>query len=71
MALTLSHASQQTEADVLRQVRCEVNALAFAAVAEKAARFAIGQNVKVRGFLASQSIRNSKLVLHINDIILE
>lgn len=71
VALTLSHSSQQPEADGLRQVRCEVNALAFAGVAEKAAKFAVGQTVKVRGFLAQQSIRSRQLVLHINDIILE
>jgi primosomal replication protein N len=71
VALTLRHASQQSEADGLRQVQCEVNALAFAGVAEKATRFAVGQNVKVRGFLAQQSLRSRQLVLHINDIILE
>jgi primosomal replication protein N len=71
VALTLSHSSQQPEADGMRQVRCEVNALAFAGVAEKAAKFAVGQTVKVRGFLAQQSIRSRQLVLHINDIILE
>ncbi|HSM98326.1 MAG TPA: primosomal replication protein N [Gallionella sp.] len=71
VALTLSHASQQAEADGLRQVQCEVNALAFAGVADKVAGFAVGQNVKVRGFLAQQSVRSRQLVLHINDIILE
>lgn len=71
VALTLSHSSQQPEADGMRQVRCEVNALAFAGVAEKAAKFEVGQAVKVRGFLAQQSIRSRQLVLHINDIILE
>ena len=71
VALTLSHSSQQSEANGLRQVQCEVNALAFAEVADKVAKFAVGQNVKVRGFLARQSIRSRQLVLHINDIILE
>ena len=71
VALILRHTSQQPEADGLRQVQCEVNALAFAGVAEKAAQFAVGQTVKVRGFLAQQSIRSRQLVLHINDIILE
>ena len=35
--------------------RCSVkcNALAFAEVADKAARFAVGQTVKVRGFPGS------------------
>jgi primosomal replication protein N len=40
-------------------------------VAEKSTGFAIGQSVKVRGFLAQRSMRNRQLVLHINDIILE
>ena len=71
VALTLSHRSQQSEANVERQVQCEVQALAFAEVAEKVARYAVGQQVKLRGFLAQQSIRSRQLVVHINDIILE
>ncbi|BBI99528.1 primosomal replication protein N [Ferrigenium kumadai] len=71
VALTLRHSSQQSEADGVRQVQCEVDALAFAGVAEKVTRFAIGQSVKVRGFLAQRSMRSRQLVLHINDIILE
>ena len=71
VALTLRHSSQQPEAEGLRQVQCEVEALAFAGVAEKAAGFAVGQSVKVRGFLAQRSMRSRQLVLHINDIILE
>lgn len=69
--LSLMHTSQQTEANGLRQVRCEVSALAFAEVAEKVIQFAPGQNVKVRGFLAQQGGRSRQLILHINDIILE
>jgi primosomal replication protein N len=71
VGLTISHTSQQFEANGLRQVQCEVNALAFAEVADKAAGFAVGQNVILRGFLARQSIRSRQPVLHINDIILE
>lgn len=71
MALRLHHISQQSEANGMRQVQCEVNALAFADVADKAARLAVGQVVRVRGFLAQQSMRSRQLVLHINDIILE
>ncbi len=71
MALTISHVSQQPEANGLRQVQCEVDALAFAEVADKVSRFVVGQNVKMRGFLAQRSIRSRQLVLHINDIILE
>ncbi len=71
VALTLSHSSQQSEADGMRQVQCEIDALAFAGAAEKAAGFMVGQAVRVRGFLAQRSMRNRQLVLHINDIILE
>ncbi len=71
IAMTLSHRSEQTEANVVRQVRCEIQALAFAEVAEKATRFAVGQQVKIRGFLAQQGMRSRQLIVHINDIILE
>jgi primosomal replication protein N len=71
MALTLSHRSEQSEANVVRQVQCEIQALAFAEVADKVAKFAVGQQVKVRGFLAQQGIRSRQLIVHINDIILE
>ncbi|MDZ4200748.1 MAG: primosomal replication protein N [Gallionella sp.] len=69
--LVLLHVSQQPEAEGVRQVQCEVQALAFAGVAEKVTGFAVGQSVKVRGFLAQRSMRGRQLVLHINDIILE
>ena len=71
VALTLSHCSQQPEANVQRQVQCEVQALAFAEMADKVAQFAVGQQVKIRGFLAQQSLRSRQLIVHINDIILE
>lgn len=69
--LTLRHSSQQPEANGIRQVQCEVDALAFAETAHKALGFAVGQTVKVKGFLAQRSMRSRQLVLHINDIILE
>jgi primosomal replication protein N len=69
--LKLRHDSRQPEAGGLRQVQCEISALAFAEAAEKVAGFAVGQTVRVRGFLAQRSMRNRQLVLHINDIILE
>ena len=71
VALKLSHVSRQTEAGSDWQVQCEIDALAFAEVAEKAARFAAGQEVRIKGFLAPRSLRNRQLVLHINDIVLE
>lgn len=71
VAMTLSHRSEQTEANVVRQVQCEIQALAFAEVAEKVTRFAVGQQVKIRGFLAQQGMRSRQLIVHINDIILE
>lgn len=71
VAMIMRHTSQQPEANGMRQVQCEIDALAFAEVAVKAAKFAVGQQVKVRGFLAQRSLRNRQLVLHVNDIILE
>lgn len=71
VALALRHTSQQSEANGTRQVQCEIEVLAFADVAEKVTKFAVGQQVKVKGFLAQRSLRNRQLILHINDIILE
>ena len=71
VALTLRHASEQSEAGESRQVQCSIHAVAFAEAARKVAGFSTGQTVRVKGFLAQRSLRNRQLVLHVNDIILE
>jgi len=71
LAMKIRHASTQMEAGAERQVQCEVPALALGEVAEQVARWQTGQQVKVQGFLAQRSMRNTQLVLHIEKIKLE
>ena len=66
----LEHASQQMEADVLRQVSCEIALIALGQSAQWLQAVSVGGAVKVTGFLAAKS-RNSKTpVLHVNSLSL-
>ena len=71
MEATLLHASTQQEAGGARQVRCEVPALALGDTAKQLARLQNGQLVTAVGFLAQRSLRNTRLVLHIEKLNLE
>ena len=71
IAMKIRHASTQVEAGTERQVQCEVPALALGEAAQLAARLQTGQHIKVQGFLAQRSLRNTQLVLHIEKIKLE
>jgi primosomal replication protein N len=71
MEMKIRHASQQQEAGELRKVQCDISALALGEAAQQAARLQTGQQVKVQGFLAQRSLRNTQLVLHIEKIKLE
>lgn len=68
LAFTLRHASIQNEAGMKRQAECEVPAVAMAELAKQAAGLKIGDHVKVAGFLAKKSLRNDRLVLHLNEL---
>lgn len=71
MEMKLRHASQQREAGAMRQVQCEINALALGEAAKHAAKLQSGQRVTAEGFLAQRSMRSTQLVLHIETINLE
>ena len=71
IALKIRHASTQQEAGTPRQVQCEIPALALGAAAQQASCLQLGQRVKAEGFLAQRSLRNTQLVMHINNITLE
>ena len=64
----LQHASEQMEADALRQVEMEMLVVALGESARWLQAAPIGGAVKITGFLAAKS-RNSKMpVLHVNSI---
>jgi primosomal replication protein N len=69
--MKIRHASMQQEAGAQRQVQCEITALALGEAAQQAALLQTGQKVMLEGFLAQQSLRNTRLILHIDKIKLE
>lgn len=71
IVLKIRHVSEQQEAGVIRQVQCDIPALAFGAAAQQASRLATGQRVQAEGFLAQRSLRIAQLVMHIDTIILK
>lgn len=71
VGLKIRHASAQQEAGITRQIQCDIPAISLDAAALKASKLLIGQQVRVEGFLAQRSLRNSQLILHIENIILK
>lgn len=68
LGFRIEHESRQTEAGIERDVLCEVAAVALAESAVKAARFKVGDAVRMEGFLARRSRNSTQLVLHANFI---
>ncbi len=68
LTFTVHHVSIQNEAGMKRQAECDVPVMAMADLAKKAARLQIGDQVKVVGFLAKKSLKNDRLVLHLNEL---
>lgn len=51
-----------------RQADCEVPVMAMAEMANKAKTLQVGDSIKVLGFLTKKSLKNDRLVLHINEL---
>jgi len=71
VGLKIRHASTQQEAGIARQIQCVIPAISLDAAALKASKLQLGQQVRVEGFLAQRSLRNTQLILHIENIILK
>jgi primosomal replication protein N len=71
IGLKIRHASSQQEAGTPRQLQCDIPAVALGDAALQASKLKLGQMVKVAGFLAQRSLRNTQLVLHIDNIKLK
>jgi primosomal replication protein N len=59
------HESQQIEANIARQVKVELAALAVGDIAKKLSQLELAQTLSVSGFLAQKSQKSSHIVLHI------
>jgi len=68
LTFTVHHVSIQNEAGMKRQAECDVPVMAMADLAKKATSLEIGKHVKVAGFLAKKSLKNDRLVLHLNEL---
>lgn len=64
----LRHQSRQREAGFERDVSCEVQALLIGEAARKFSGSLAGKMVTVSGFLSQRSLRNPRLVLHIEHV---
>jgi len=71
VGLKIRHFSTQQEAGIARQIQCDIPAISLDAAALKASKLLLGQQVRVEGFLAQRSLRNTQLILHIENIILK
>lgn len=63
--LRIEHRSRIVEADAPREVQCTVDAVAIGAVALQVPASAEASEVTVRGFLCRGSLRDERLVLHL------
>jgi primosomal replication protein N len=59
------HESQQIEANIARQVKVALAALAVGEIAKKLSQLELAQTLSVSGFLAQKSQKSSHIVLHI------
>lgn len=64
----LQHASEQIEADALRQVACEILVVALGHPARWLEAAPLGGTLKLTGFLAAKSRNSRTPVLHVNSI---
>jgi len=71
VGLKIRHTSTQQEAGIARKVECDIPAIALDKAALVTSKMLPGQQVSVEGFLAQRSLRNTQLILHIDNIILK
>ncbi len=64
----VEHVSRQIEAEVERDVTCEIEACAVGPLASQMNAVPVGTQMVLEGFLAARSARNRKLVLHVRSI---
>ena len=67
LALRVRHESAQIEANMQRQVKFEIDALAAGDTARSMDAVRPGQRVRLRGFIATRSRLSVRIVLHINE----
>ena len=64
---TFHHNAKVYEAGAQRQVQFSFTALAFADAALRLEDIELGQELEMKGFLATRSLRSSKLTVHVTE----
>jgi len=64
----IAHSSVQNEAGTKRKVVCDVDAVAVGEMAVSIDRVKINQSLQVKGFLARNSVGNTKLMLRVTSV---
>jgi primosomal replication protein N len=68
VSCVLAHESRQTEAGIEREVKLELPAVAVGELAQRLSEATLGASISATGFMASQSLRSRRPVLHLNII---
>ena len=71
LALRIAHQGTVAEAGAERALQFELDAIALGDVAQRLARIDLGARLNLTGFLAPRSRRSQRLVLHINEFVLD
>jgi primosomal replication protein N len=66
--IRIAHSSRQTEANVERDVVCELGAVALGDLAKLLQGAKLGDAVRAEGFLANRGKSAKNIVLHITDM---
>jgi primosomal replication protein N len=61
----LKHSSQQMEANMQREVQCEIALMALGEVAQALEKISNGEQIAVQGFLVSRNRNSDYPVLHV------
>jgi len=71
MHCQLEHSGQANEVGVARKIQMSVEALAIGPIQKDLEQMDLGAQAVFEGFLAPKTLRNQRLVFHINHILLK
>ena len=71
MHCQLEHSGQANEVGVARKIQMNVEAIAIGPIQKDLEQMDLGTEAVFEGFLAPKSLRNQRLVFHINHIQLK
>ncbi len=67
----ITHQSDQTEAEHLRKITCQLACVAIGKMAHLIAGAKIGEELEMAGFVANKSLKSAQIVFHAQHIVLK